>query len=270
VGEFAAGFATQVAKLKVNQLAQAGEFTTGLDWRLKAARWGLYGIGSSDVKEYSLLSVVAGFGAISPLNPIEALQIFVTPPVGSPQRAAFLNQFPTSASSTYTGFITPDRGRFFWEYGAGLRLMTLYLDKSGTQSVTPAMLTYTLGQNQVVSGGVSSGIVQRVEGFLPLPLGDRLDKKVTTLYLFGRVDMRLAKPKQTTPFVLQPAPTGVNGFDSDVNIVSVRSNRDLYTIGVGVDAIKLIKTISGQNRPKASSVASGSGSTAAGSKPPSP
>jgi hypothetical protein len=243
VAEFAAGFASQVAKLKVNQLAQAGEFNLGFDWRLKSTSRGLYSLGSSLANEYTLLSIVAGFGAISPLNPQDSLQVFATPPAGSPQRAPFLNQFPTSATSTYTGFVSPDRGRFYWEYGAGLRLTTLYFDKSGIQGSTPAMLTYTLGQNQVVSGGVSSGVVQRIEGFFPLPLGDFLAKNVTTLYLFGRVDMRLAHPMQTTPFILQPAPAGISGFDSDVNIVSVRSNRDLYTIGVGVDAVKLINSI---------------------------
>jgi len=256
VAEFAAGFASQVAKLKVNQLAQAGEFNMGLDWRLHSAPWGLYSLGSSTIKEYTLVSLVAGFGAISPLNPVESLQIFATPPVGSPQRTPFLSQFPSSANSTYTGFTTPDRGRFYWEYGAGLRLTTLYFDKSDVQGVTPAMLTYSLGQNQVVSGGVSSGVVQRVEGFFPLPLGDRFAKTITTLYLFGRVDMRVARGKQSTPFILQPAPAGVNGFDSDVNIVTVRQNRDLYTIGVGVDAIKLIKTISLQNKNKTTSGAS--------------
>lgn len=34
VAEFATGFAAQVAKLQVNQLARSGEFNMGLDWRL--------------------------------------------------------------------------------------------------------------------------------------------------------------------------------------------------------------------------------------------
>ncbi|MFZ0771519.1 MAG: hypothetical protein WCA49_18670 [Candidatus Sulfotelmatobacter sp.] len=250
VAEFAAGFATQVAQLKVNQLAQSGEFNMGLDLRLTAAPWGLYSLGGS-TKEYTSLSFIAGFGAISPLNPVDTLQIFVTPPVGSPQRSTFLNQFPGSANSTYTGFVSSDRDRFYWEYGAGFRLTTQYFDRSNVLGVTtPAMLSYTLGQSQIVSGGVSSGIVQRIEAFLPLPLGDTFTKDSSTFYLFGRVDMRLAPPHQIQPFILQPAPAGVNGYDSDVNIVTVRSNRDLYTIGVGVDAIGLVKTISGQNKTK--------------------
>jgi Putative Ig domain len=260
VGEFATGFAGQVAQLKVNQIAQAGEFTTGLDVRFKDLPKGLYPVGSSSGSEHALLSFVAGFGAVSPLNPVESLQIFLTPPAGSAQRAPFLQQFPSSANFTYTGFVTPDRGRFFWEYGAGLRLTNLFFDKSGIQSGAPAMLTYSLGQNQMVSGGVSSGVVQRIEGFLPLLLGERFAKNVTTLYLFGRADMRLASPHQITPFILQPAPSGVNGFDPNVNIIAVRSNRDLYTIGVGVDAVKLIKTIALQN--KVSSKSSTSGATA--------
>lgn len=64
--------------------------------------------------------------------------------------------------------------------------------------------------------------------------------------------MRLAAPRQTIPFVLEPAPSTVNGFDSNVNIVTTRSNRDLYTIGVGVDAVKLIKTMTLQNKSNSS------------------
>jgi hypothetical protein len=124
----------------------------------------------------------------------------------------------------------------------------MYFDHSNVEgAVSPAMLTYTLGQNQIVSGGVSSGVVQRIEGFLPLPRGQRFAKNTSIFYLFGRVDMRLASPRQTTPFILQPAPSTVNAYDSDVNIIAAGSTRDIYTIGVGVDALKLIKAIAGQN-----------------------
>lgn len=76
--------------------------------------------------------------------------------------------------------------------------------------------------------------------------------------------MRLAAPRQTIPFVLEPAPSTVNGFDSNVNIVTTRSNRDLYTIGVGVDAVKLIKTMTLQNKSKSNSSPGGSTKTPEG------
>ena len=254
VGEFAVSFATQVAELKVNEIAQSGEFTTGLAYRIKEGK-GLYPIGSDRGLQRSVFSVVAGFGAISPLSPTtsQSVQLVVTPPPGSPQRDLFLSEFPSSANSTYTGFTTPDRRQFYWEYGAGIRLTNLFFDETGLQSGSPAMVTYSLGQNQAVTGGLSQGFVQRIEGFFPLHLGDRFDKNVTTLYLFGRVDMRLAHLKQTTPLVLQPAPPTVNPYDNDVNIIAVPSNRDLYTIGVGVDAVKLIKSIASISSPSKTS-----------------
>jgi hypothetical protein len=244
VGVFATGFATQVAQLQVNKLAQAGEFNTGIDCRLTSFP-GFFPSIAWTSKERTQLSLVVGFGAISPFNPTESLEIFKTPPSGSSQRDAFLKLFPSSANFLYTGFTTPDRDRFYWQYGAGLRLTTQFFDQSGLQRGSPAMITYSLGQNQLVSGGISRGLVQRLEAFFPLPLGEVF--KDNSLYLFGRVDMRIAAPHQTTPFILEPADATITGFNPQVNIVSMRSNRDIYTIGVGVDAVKLMKTITGQS-----------------------
>lgn len=249
IGQFATGFATQVSQLPVNQLAQAGEFNLGLEYRMKSFNW-LFSSVEANTNERMNLGLVAGFGGISPFNPVDTLQIFQNPAAGSPQATAFFNRFPSSQGFPFTGFTTPDRDRFFWEYGAGIRMTVPFFDKANLQRGSPAMLTYTLGQNQLVSGGRSQGIVQRLEGFYPLPLGERF--KDTTLYLFGRVDMRLAAPHQSTPFILQPAPTTVNGFDPNVNIVAFPSNRDIYTIGVGLDAVKLIKMMTLQNQNQAS------------------
>jgi hypothetical protein len=253
VGDFVTGFATQVAQLKVNQLAQMGEFNTGVEYRIASFPKPFQSIAAAS-QERMQLGVVAGFGAISPLNPTESLEIFQTPPSTSPQYARFIQQFPGSKNFAYTGFTTPDRDRFYWEYGGGLRLTTHFFDNSGVQGAAPAMVTYTLGQNQLVSGGLSRGLVQRLEGFFPLPLGERFAQNVSILYLFGRVEMRLAAPHQNTPFILAPAASTINGYDPTVNIVAIRSNRDLYTIGVGVDAVKLInKIVSLNNQNKSNS-----------------
>lgn len=256
VGEFATGFATQVAQIKVNQLAQAGEFNTGLDYRISSFPKIFPTIGDNS-DERVMLSGIASFGAISPFNPLDVLQIFVNPDPASAQGPAFYAKFPSSKGFQFTGFTTPDRDRFYWEYGAGVRLTTLYFDHAGNQGLSPAMVSYTLGQNQLVSGGHSSGWVQKAEAFFPLPLGERFAKTITTLYLFGRVDMRLSRPHQTTPFVLQPADPSITGFNPQVNIIGNASNRDLYTIGVGVDAVKLVKTIMLQNTNSATGSSAG-------------
>jgi hypothetical protein len=249
VGQFGSTFAASVANLPVNQLAQSGEFNLGLERRMTAFPYPFSSL-DSDSNERVTLNLVAGLGGISPLNPTESqnVQIFQNPAAGSPQAAAFFQRFPGSVGSTFTAFTTPDRQQFFWEYGAGVRLMVPFFDKSNVQSGGPAMLTYILGQNQQVSGGISRGVVQRVEGFFPLPLGPRFGLASNSIYLFGRADMRIEPPGQSTPLILQPAPSTVNAFDPNVSVIAVRSNRDTYTIGVGFDAIQIIRTIAGQTQ----------------------
>jgi hypothetical protein len=136
--------------------------------------------------------------------------------------------------------VAPDRDRFFRQYFVGLRLTTQYADPDGNAlTASPAMVSVSLGQNELVTGGYFWGTVARIEAFYPVPIhGDRASP-LSSIYLFGSAFMKLSRANRTDPFLLNPA-VNVQGSDPNVVLVTSPSNRDLYKIGVGVDLIKLL------------------------------
>ena len=242
VGQFATNFANNIASQPVNKLAQSAEFVVGLERRLWTFRNGLVGNDEAGRQRF-VLSLFVGGGATGPLDPVESLRVFVTPAASSPQYAAFKAKYGDAvASSQYVGFVTPDRDKFFRQYSGGIRLTTFYEDITGKPYMAaPAMITFSLGQNEQVTGGTMRGVVGRFEAFYPLVLwGDRSTRGSGIVYLFGTAMLRLGGASQTTPFILQPA-DGVQGYDPGVAIVAAPSNRDTYLIGVGIDVGQLIK-----------------------------
>ncbi len=242
VGEFATNFANNITSQPVNKLAQSAEFIVGLERRLWTFGDGLIGNDEAGRQRF-VFSVFAGIGATGPLDPVESLHVFATPAIDSPQYAAFRARYGDAvANSQYVGFVTPDRDKFFRQYSGGVRLTTFYEDITGKPYMAaPAIISFSLGQNEQVTGGIMRGVVGRFEAFYPLVLwGDRSKRGSGIVYLFGTAMLRLGGASQTTPFILQPA-NDVNGYDPRVSIVAERSNRDMYLIGVGIDVGQLIK-----------------------------
>jgi hypothetical protein len=103
------------------------------------------------------------------------------------------------------------------------------------------MVSYSFGQNQMVSGGISTGVVQRVEGVFP-------EKCHDSLLVWPS---RHADRGATSGYTLHTPARSVwlQRIRFHVNIVTSRSNR------VGVDAVKLIKTIMLQNKSSSKSSA---------------
>lgn len=253
VADFAANFGQTLGEVKVNQLAQFGEFRTGLDLRIKGFGKAFFPkIGAS--RERSFFSIFASFGALGPFNAIgERVEVFAIPEAGTPQRAAFDRVFPADshqdlalAKTKYIGLTIPDRDRFFRQYSAGFRLTTRFYDPAGEELPQPAMVAAAFGQHELVSGGQLRGVVGKFEGFYPLPLGTR-DSGAPIFYLFGRANLRLSQGGERTPLVLKRA-LGSDGKivpadDAGIAIIASASQRDLYTIGVGVDAVQIIDAI---------------------------
>ena len=247
VSQFVAGFATQVGNLRVNQLAQTAEFQTGLERIVKAwdVDWKQSGADGHRVRTFG---IVVGGGATGPFNPVDTLQLFYAPTTASSQYSLFKSRYPTAGNYPYVGFVSPDRDRFYRQYQAGIRIST-YINSSGGADATnaasriaaPATYTFTLGQDEAVTGGRFRSVVGRIEVFYPLPITGRTNGLYKFLYLFGTVSLRLTKASNQTPLLLQPA-AGVNGYDSGVTIVTAPSNRDNYRIGMGVDFVNLFKT----------------------------
>jgi hypothetical protein len=246
VATFAADFSNQFLSQPVNRLAQTAEFVTGLEWRIAQFGHSLNG-NDRDERQQFALSLFAGGGAAGPLEPADTVQIFETPAAASPQRAAFEQTYSSAKTTQYIGFVSPDRDRFFRQYSGGLRLTTFYVKKGQAGRpdqpylAAPALVSASLGQNEMITGGRLRGLVGRFEAFYPLVLfGDRSDR-AGIIYLFGTAILHLGGAQQSDPFLLKPAPAGVQPYDSNVAIVTAAANRDVYVIGVGLDLGQLLR-----------------------------
>ena len=111
----------------------------------------------------------------------------------------------------------------------------------------------TLGQDQLITEGGYKGAVVRADVFYPLPVGQK-DGKFEMLFLFATANLRISKPQNGVPLVLERI-TDVPLHRNDVAIVAVPSARDTYRIGVGIDFVNLFNSW----RNKARNVANGGG-----------
>jgi hypothetical protein len=215
-----------IANLQVNRLAESGAFSTGVDvhpFRSWTAGGGTRRLG-----------FVLDAGATGPFPPRSRLSLFTVPAPGSPQYASFLAAFPQAANASYIGFLPPDRSLFYRSWGAGIRITTSYGDRASST------YTFTIGQDEQVSGGALRGAAAKFDVFYPLPVRMR---GYNYLYLFGTGEVRLARATNIVPFVLAPAPAGITGSEASVAIATMASDRDIYRIGVGLDAVGIICAI---------------------------
>jgi hypothetical protein len=236
VANFVTGFADQVSKVPVNELAQGADFESGLEIRAKT--W------ERDSKSTErMIGFVAYFGALGIFHPPSTtVQIFAVPDKTSPQYPLFATDYPSAANSKYIGFLAPDRDRFYRNYGFGVRITTF--DK-GHNFAPPATYMFALGQDEVITGGELHSLVGHFDVFYPLPISGDMGK-YKCVYLFGTANLRLSRATKLDTFVLQNPNASslvVQGFDPNVAIVTVPSTRDTYRIGVGVDLVNLIHSI---------------------------
>ena len=253
LAQFASDFAAQVGSVPVNRLAQFGEFRGGLERRIAGFRQAFLPI-AGGTSERTSLGAMAYFGGLANLDATsQHVDVFQIPEPGTPQRAAFDGVFPGDKypilklpGSRYLGVTVPDHSSFYWQYAAGFRLMTRFFDPDGTEWNSPAMFSFSVGQNELVTGGYRRGVVGTFEGFYPLPL--TRGRNAGLLYLFGRADLRFGRANVgNTPLALSPAldsqgnPVPAN--NPNVAIIAVPSNRDLYSVGIGVDAIQIINAL---------------------------
>lgn len=236
VANFVTGFADQISKIPVNELAQGADFESGFEIRAKT--WERDS-GSTE----RMIGFVGYFGALGIFHPPSAsVQIFAVPDMASPQYPLFAKDYPSAANSKYIGFLPPDRDRFYRSYGFGLRVTTF--DKNNNFA-PPATYTFALGQDELITGGDLQSVVGHFDVFYPLPISGDMGK-YKCVYLFGTANLRLSRARKLDTFVLQnpnASSVVVQGFDPNVAIVTVPSTRDTYRIGVGVDLVNLIHSI---------------------------
>ena len=239
VGQFVATFAEKSAALPINQLAQSGEFLTGLGLNLKKYKQ------DNRIRMLEAVAFWGGNGSFT--EPASRARIFKVPATTSTQRPDFdarFKNFPSNAN--YLGLVPPDRERFYRQYGGGIRLTSFEIDKP---YAPPGSYMFTLGQDQLITEGGYKGAVAKIDVFYPLPIG-KDDGKFKFLFLFGTVNMRISKPTNGTPLALAPAEATVNIYDPNVRVFSAPSARDTYRIGVGVDFVNLLNSWRGSIKPK--------------------
>jgi len=212
---------------KINQLASAFDFTVGPEVRLAKFN-------------NTHLSLIAGFGAVSPISPKDSAQIFQVPNKDSSQAARFFEKFPGAKDKDHIAFISPDRDRFLRQYFGGFRFKTYNVNDAGElEQSFPAMFDVTFGQNEAITEGRFHKFVVGFDGFYPLPFPD----KKRFLYLFGSARLKAGGPKNhDTPFILDTAASSVKITDPKVFIADpTPANRDTWRIGFGVDLFELFK-----------------------------
>jgi hypothetical protein len=214
--------AGRLAQLHLDQMAQHAGFSTGLDYH--PWTWNAGGA-------MRRLGLIASVGATAPLDRTSTVELFVMPDRGSPQYAAFASVFPGARESAYIGFLASGRRRFFRSWEAGIRLATF---GAGAPAATYSL---TAGQDEAITGGRMQGFVGKIDVFYPLPVALRGTRY---LYMFGSAGTRLGRAAGAPALILEAAPATVKGFEPNVAIVSVPSNRDLYRIGIGIDAVALV------------------------------
>ncbi len=249
VGTLLTGLGTTVTDLKVNQLVQAAEFRTGPDF---AIPW--LTCSSHDRQEESChlyrFSLFADIGGIGTLNPQQGVTVFTVPDQTTTAGAQFFKVYPTTNfpgldKAKYVAFSSPDRSRFFREYAGGLRYTQLRIsgkDDQGYRVLQPASISVSAGQNELVSNGALRGVALRVEAFFPFSLNG------VPAYIFGRALMSMARNETSAPVFDSPSDimannTPVSVTDANVYVITTRSNRDVYSVGIGLDAVKVIESL---------------------------
>ncbi len=254
VGDFAIGFADQIANVQVNKVAQATEFMIGEENRLSG--WGLteqrFLSFDHSTRQRFALYFTAGFGRVTPLNPKDNVQLFNNPTLGTEpafdQQIANLGLTSQLAGKRFVAFASRDRFKFYKEYYAGLRMKTFYYDKDTDEPLGrfPASLEAVIGQNETVTGGRLHRPVVRLEGFFPLPYDS-----VKYLYLFGTADLIVGGQKGGDAIILQSADNPPPVPDPSILLIQTpQLDRDHYRIGVGIDFMQLVKAIQDRNKNK--------------------
>ena len=232
IGDFSGGFATQVAGLKVKDVANVFDFMAGIEYRL-TGNSGLLPSFDRRTKQKFSMSFIAGAGVITPTNSVDSLTVFKVSPgaVGLP---------PEAVGKDFVAFVQADRDRFFRQYYAGLRLQTYFFNLFNMPMQRfPAQLDLTLGQNEFVTGGKMAGPVFKVEGYFPLPFDE-----MKFINIFGSAVLRFKKSTTGTPLILQPAPDGTVVPAPNVALITLpQPNRDYYRVGIGLDFISFVQKL---------------------------
>jgi hypothetical protein len=232
VNTFASALFSPADTGKANQVVQSVAVTTGVEFKLKEHETSLLGF-LGDNKQRVRMSLIAGGGFTTPLNPRDSLTEFK---INDAARSMFNI---TDPKKTIIAFVLPDRDRFLRKYFAGFRFTTFYHDKDtdAPLNLLPATFDVTFGQDEAVTTRLF-GTVMRLEGFYPLPFKD-----AKYVYLFGSASLKLHRAViNNNPLLLDLASPVVSPADpSVITLPTPQANRDVYRLGIGIDLLEALK-----------------------------
>jgi hypothetical protein len=236
---------TGLTSYNYSNVGQVLDFVAGPSWKLpKTDYW----------------AAIASVGAITPLSSTSAPVTYVAPPPGTLECTALVNRFsskygyspalmlntapnPTTClAGGYTdiAFSNQDRTNLYLKYGGGFRTWYPFGGcKPGSTasncSTAYAAADFTVGQDSSVTGGQLRRFVFKIDGLLPIKMGDS-----SWLYLFGSAYMRLEHNENFPPLLLNTPNPPITVPSANVFVLPlVQPNRDYYRLGVGLNINQL-------------------------------
>ena len=280
-----ANLGSQVTSLNTSQIAQSVGFLFGPEYRLfgKPNKKDdndepLVTRNDNDYDLHNVTkftgSLIAALGAVTPINPQSSATLvdasqgdvaalykqltgYTLTPLSTTCNTAS-TQGCTCSSSTAPlsptcisalALLSKDRDRFMRQWFVGMRFKTHYFTSAGIPvSRSPATFDFSLGQNEEVTHGELQGMVFHMECFYPLPF-----EQLHMIYLFGRVYMRMkGSPGLAPSYALLPpqqTPAPTIGSGTVLSVPMPVPDRDIYSIGIGVDLVHVLTKLVKQAGP---------------------
>jgi len=250
----------QIKNLDTQKVGQAVDFVLGPDYQIPKL--------TSPSGKYSV-HLIGGFGATTPLSAEDVVSRFKVPSKSSPMCADVVSRFtpqngypanlvlpnpdPTSTNCLANGitvlaFNRQERTRFLRKYGVGFRTIDRFKSKSTDEKGTSTevccergIVDFIFGQDEAITGGKLHGWVFRVDGVHPLPIAGNI------LYLFGTASLRITHNQDLRTLILDADNSGATPSASNVALLPLKQpDKDFYRFGVGLDFVKMIKNMKGQ------------------------
>lgn len=240
-----------------DKIVQSVEASANVAWQMHAWEIGIDSLDSGTAdkeiaaknKTIITISVIGSGGAITPLSPSQA-----NPPVYVVNNSVYSQYGPSGTDVTsnssklpascdpgaatpitcYVSFVPIDRNRFYRHYEGGLRLKMYGRDFGDNKYRAPAVADLSVGGNEYVTGGQFKHPVLHFGGWVPIP-------KVDAVYIFGSMDVAMARNDDHQPLILVPSTAGKPYSDPSVHqIYTEQPDRDRYMFGFGIDLYHLI------------------------------
>jgi hypothetical protein len=257
-GAASPGYYATAVNATPDKIVQSVDMSVHLGWQLNKP-WPLpssvFTVGQNpDPNKHEVtfvtLSFIAGGGAITPLSVTQSSpQVFEATPLilqnehpvsPSTSYASSCSANPTLTPTCFVTFTPKDRTHFYRSYDVGMRLKLYGQDFTNNEFRFPAILDFTLGQNEYVTGGMLRGVILHVGGSFPIPYAP------AGFFGFGSMDLGLSSSEGSGPQLqLIPAPvtTGLTATSPSVyTILTSQPNRDRYQFGFGIDIVHFLSS----------------------------